>query len=130
MTEKACQNALIANLDAPLRRTVLEVLARRGVRGTVVASWDLAAQMIVEQDWNLVLAEAAGPGGPQAGDGAAEILVQGEVNGTRILGNTIRPRGGKPGVLIRPAVLSVELNANRIEGESGVVDERPAERRG
>jgi DNA-binding NtrC family response regulator len=60
MTEKACQNVLIANLEAPLRRTVLEVLARRGVRGTVVASWDLAAQMIVEQDWNLVLAEAAG----------------------------------------------------------------------
>jgi hypothetical protein len=65
-----------------------------------------------------------------AGDGAAEILIQGEVNGTRILRNTIRQRAEKPGVLIRPQVLSVELDANRIEGAPAVVDERPPERRG
>lgn len=57
--------------------------------------------------------------------GEAEILVQGQVNGTRIVGNTIRPREGKPAVLIEPGVGTLEMQDNRIDaaGEA-VVDRR------
>jgi hypothetical protein len=51
-----------------------------------------------------------------AGDGEAEVLIQGQVAGTRIVGCRIRPRAGRSAVLIRPEVLSVEMKDNRIEG--------------
>jgi hypothetical protein len=59
------------------------------------------------------------------GEGEAEVLVQGEVDGTRLIGNTIQPREGKPAVLIREGVGAVEMTDNHIAaaGEA-VVDER------
>lgn len=66
-----------------------------------------------------------------AEEGEAEILIQGEVDGTRLTANAIRPREGKPAVLIRPGVLSVEMADNEIEGGGeAVVDLRSASDRG
>ena len=61
-----------------------------------------------------------------AKDGPAEILVQGEVDGTRVVGNTIRAREGTPGVLIEPDVGSLEMSDNAIEAGEAVVDRRGA----
>ena len=62
-----------------------------------------------------------------AGEGAAEVLVQGEVDRTRIVGNTIRPREGKPAVCIEAEAGAVEMAGNRIEPEgAAVVDRRTA----
>lgn len=59
-----------------------------------------------------------------AGDGEAEILIQGEVDGTRLIGNTIRPRPGRAAVRIRAGVLGVELADNHVAGGEGVLDLR------
>ena len=58
MAEKVYQNVLIANTDSAVTRVVLEVLARRGIRGTVAGAWRTAREKIAPQDWDLVLAGA------------------------------------------------------------------------
>lgn len=60
-----------------------------------------------------------------ADGGEAEILVQGEVDGTRIASSTIRPGGGKCAVRICEEVLSVEMDDNDLgAGGEGLVDDR------
>jgi hypothetical protein len=44
----------------------------------------------------------------------AEIILQGEAEGLRVIGNTIRPRPGKTGILIRKGTPPCELKDNRI----------------
>jgi DNA-binding NtrC family response regulator len=65
MTEKVYQNVLIANTDPPTTRAALEVLARRGIRGTVVGQWQAAEERIASRDWDMVLADA-GPDDDEA----------------------------------------------------------------
>jgi len=68
-----------------------------------------------------------------AAEGAAEVLIQGEVDATRLIANTIRPRPGKPAVQIESDVASVDLADNLIESPGQpVVDRRkpPARRAG
>ncbi|HUS91292.1 MAG TPA: right-handed parallel beta-helix repeat-containing protein [Phycisphaerae bacterium] len=65
--------------------------------------------------------------GNAAGEGEAEVLVQGEVDGTRIVGNTFHPREGKPAVVIEAEALTVELADNDLPpGDGGIVDRRPS----
>lgn len=56
----------------------------------------------------------------------AEMILQGETEGLRVIGNRIRPRPGKPGILVRKGVISCELKDNRIEtaAANAIVDER------
>jgi len=62
MAEKVYQNVLIVHAESALRRLVLEALARRGVRGTVVGAWEQARQEIDARGWDLVLADAGDDG--------------------------------------------------------------------
>ena len=59
-------------------------------------------------------------------EGEGEIVLQGETEGIRVVGNTIRRRPGTPGILIMPEMLSFEEGDNTIEpgGEHAVVDRR------
>ncbi|MGB2819957.1 MAG: sigma-54 dependent transcriptional regulator [Phycisphaerae bacterium] len=58
MAEKIYQNVLIAKTDSQTTRVALEVLARRGIRGTVVGEWEPALEKIVSGDWDMALADA------------------------------------------------------------------------
>jgi hypothetical protein len=58
--------------------------------------------------------------------GEAEILLQGETEGLRVIGNTLRCRPGKPGILIRKDTPPCEVRDNRITpSEKAVLDQRP-----
>ncbi len=56
----------------------------------------------------------------------AEIILQGETDGLRVLGNTIRPRPGKSGILIRKGTPPCEIKGNRITpaGKNATLDQR------
>ena len=58
MVEKVYQNVLIAGGDGRVARTALEVLARRGIRGTVAGGWPSAMEHLGGQDWDLILTDA------------------------------------------------------------------------
>ncbi len=60
----------------------------------------------------------------------AEIILQGETNGLRVIGNTIRCRPGKPGILIRKGTPPCVLKDNRIlsTARHAVLDQRLASR--
>jgi cephalosporin-C deacetylase len=57
----------------------------------------------------------------------AEIVLAGEVEGTKIIGARITARAGKPGILIRGEVPGVLLRDNTIktDGAEAIVDKRP-----
>ncbi len=57
----------------------------------------------------------------------AEIILQGETEGLRIIGNTLRCRTGKAGILIRPGTPPCEIKDNRISpaGKNALIDQRP-----
>ncbi|NLE66643.1 MAG: right-handed parallel beta-helix repeat-containing protein [Lentisphaerae bacterium] len=61
-----------------------------------------------------------------AADGEAEVVVQGATAGTRLIGNSIRRRPGKPGIVINPEIEELELSGNRIApaGDGAIVDRR------
>ena len=60
-------------------------------------------------------------------DAPAEILIQGVVDGTRVLRSTIRRRADKPAVLIRHDAMSVEMTDNTFDPAAGaVLDQRPS----
>ena len=63
MAEKVYQNVLIAGADAQSKRLALEVLARRGIRGTVARSLAAARETLDAQPWDLVLVDAELDGG-------------------------------------------------------------------
>lgn len=57
--------------------------------------------------------------------GEAEILLQGETEGLRVIGNTLRCRPGKPGILIRKDTPPCEIRDNRFTPpEKAVLDQR------
>jgi len=58
MAEKVYQDVLIAHADSRFTRVAMEVLARRGIRGTVVGSWKSAVGKVVSRPWDLVLVDA------------------------------------------------------------------------
>ena len=61
-------------------------------------------------------------------DADAEIVLQGETEGLRVIGNTIRGRPGKPGLLIRPGTPPVDLRDNHVipSGKNAIVERRSA----
>jgi hypothetical protein len=63
-----------------------------------------------------------------AGDeeGAAEIILQGETEGLRVVNTAIRRRAGKPGILIRKGTPPCDVKGNRITppGAGALLDER------
>jgi DNA-binding NtrC family response regulator len=69
MAEKVYQNVLISSADAKLTRLALEVLARRGIRGTAVGELASAVEKLASQPWDLVLADAE-----VGGEGGLELL--------------------------------------------------------
>jgi DNA-binding NtrC family response regulator len=62
MGERVCHNVLLYSVDAALVRGVLEVLAQRGIRGTVVARAAEVREKLEARPWDLVIADAAGAG--------------------------------------------------------------------
>ena len=58
MAEKIYQNVLIANTDSRTTRVALEVLARRGIRPTVVGEWKSATEKVAFGGWDMVLGDA------------------------------------------------------------------------
>ena len=60
MAEKIYQNVLIVRAESLLKRRVLGILARRGIRGTVAGQWSDARREIDARQWDLVLADASG----------------------------------------------------------------------
>jgi len=60
MAEKVYQNVLIVHAEPELRRQALELLARRGLRGTVAADFTDARREIDGRGWDLLLVDAAG----------------------------------------------------------------------
>ena len=67
MAEKVYQNVLIFSTDSRERRTVVEVLARCGLRGTAVSSPADALDRLTSRDWDMVLLDAS----PADGGGMA-----------------------------------------------------------
>jgi hypothetical protein len=61
-----------------------------------------------------------------AAGGEAEVVVQGETVGTQVVSCSIRRREGKPGILVKPEVLSFHAEGNDISppGADAVVDRR------
>ncbi len=58
-------------------------------------------------------------------DADAEIILQGETEGLRVIGNTLRPRPGKAGILIRKGTPRCDIRDNRCQpAESGILDQR------
>lgn len=57
------------------------------------------------------------------GDGPAEVIVQGQVHGVRLLGNSIARRPGVPAILVAPGTPPFESRDNRIspDGPDAVV---------
>jgi len=60
MAERIYQNVLIVRAESGLKRRVLAILARRGIRGTVAGQWSDARREIDARPWDLILADAAG----------------------------------------------------------------------
>ena len=62
-------------------------------------------------------------------DGEAEVVVGGATEGTRLLGNAILRRQGKPAILVHPEVLTLELAGNTIHppGADAILDRRGQE---
>ena len=63
MAEKVHQNVLIINADAKVTRLTLEVLARRGIRGTVVKQLKAGLEKVAAGGWDLVMADLNLPDG-------------------------------------------------------------------
>jgi DNA-binding NtrC family response regulator len=62
MTPSPCHNVLLVEPDAATTRTVLEVLAGRGVRGVVARDLAQAEERFDAGGWDLVLCDLAVPG--------------------------------------------------------------------
>jgi DNA-binding NtrC family response regulator len=62
MTPSPCHNVLLVESDAATTRTVLEVLAGRGVRGVVARDLAQAEERFEAGGWDLVLCDLAVPG--------------------------------------------------------------------
>ena len=63
MTESVCQNVLIVEAEADTTRLLLEVLASRGIRGTVARSAKTADERFQRRQWDLVITDLDVPGG-------------------------------------------------------------------
>lgn len=59
MTEKVLQNVLIVNDEPVTTRLMLEVLAEKGIHGTVVYDSAEAATKLLDRRWDLVLADVS-----------------------------------------------------------------------
>jgi len=57
MVEKVCQNVLILSDEQETVRLLLEALAGRGIRGTVVGDKSSAANKLADHRWDLMLAD-------------------------------------------------------------------------
>ena len=59
-------------------------------------------------------------------DGEAEIVLQGETEGVRVIGNRIRRAPGKPGILIKPEMPPFVADGNVVEppGPDAIVNQR------
>ncbi len=63
MKESVCQNVLIVEAEAATTRLLLEVLAGRGIRGTVARDLETAYKRFEHGQWDLVIADLDVPGG-------------------------------------------------------------------
>jgi len=63
MTHTPCHNVLFVESDGPTTRTVLETLAKRGVRGVVARDLEQAEERFEAGGWDLVLCDLSVPGG-------------------------------------------------------------------
>ena len=53
----------------------------------------------------------------------AEVIVQGATEGTRLIGNAIRRRSGKFGILIQPEILGLAMEGNTVSpGGAGAIE--------
>jgi len=69
MAERICQNVLLFALDSAQTRLAMEVLAQRGIRGTLAGGAADAADKLRQRDWDLVMGDIE-----QAGPAAMELL--------------------------------------------------------
>ena len=63
MKESVCQNVLIVEAEAATTRLLLEVLASRGIHGTVARDLETADERFEHGQWDLVITDLDVPGG-------------------------------------------------------------------
>ncbi len=63
-----------------------------------------------------------------ARDGEAEVVLQGAASGVALIGNRIRRREGRPGLLVKPEMPVFDMRDNTFEppGSEAVIDQRAA----
>ena len=60
MPKTVSYNMLIATAESATARTTLEVLAELGIRGTIIASVELAMKNADSSDWGLIMVDLDG----------------------------------------------------------------------
>jgi DNA-binding NtrC family response regulator len=75
MTQEICPNVLLVTQDVATTRLVLEVMASRGIRGTVVREAKAAADQIEQRRWDMAIVDFDEPRRRPAGEGDSGLEI-------------------------------------------------------
>ena len=75
MTQEICPNVLLVTQDVATTRLGLEVMASRGIRGTVVREAKAAADQIEQRRWDMAIVDFDEPRRRPAGEGDSGLEI-------------------------------------------------------